>query len=76
MTTSEIIKSFRQGGTGNCVSIAVIKAGIQVFGLDKVVYFEHTTNEENSFTMRDGFEGVLTKSEILEANSSSKSSTS
>ena len=72
MTTSEIIKSFRQGGTGNCVSIAVIKAGIQVFGLDKVVYFEHTTNEENSFTMRDGFEGVLTKSEILEANSSSK----
>jgi hypothetical protein len=64
MTSKEIIKSYRQGGTGNCVSIAVIKASIQVFGLDKVVYFQKTTNEGYSFTMRDGFESSITKQEV------------
>jgi hypothetical protein len=72
MTTSEIIKSFRQGGTGNCVSIAVIKAAIQVFGADKVVHFQPSEDDGFAFTMRDGFEAMLTKSEIVEARSSSK----
>lgn len=66
MKTSEIITSFKQGGTGNCVSIAVIKAGIQIFGVDKVVHFERTPENGYSFTMRDGFEGTLTAGEIIQ----------
>ncbi len=72
MTTTEIIKSFRQGGTGNCVSIAVIKASIQVFGIDKVVHFERSTAEEYSFIMKDGFEGTLSNFELEVAKNGSK----
>lgn len=72
MTSKEIITSFRQGGTGNCVSIAVIKAGIQVFGLGKVVFFIPSNDDGYTFKMRDGFEGMLTSSEISEAKAGSK----
>ncbi len=72
MTTSEIIKSFRQGGTGNCVSIAVIKAGIQIFGINKVVHFEESTDGKYAFIMKDGFEGILSESELEEAKVGSK----
>ncbi len=72
MTTSEIIKSFKQGGTGNCVSIAIIKAGIQVFGINKVVTFHSDGNNGYHFTMRDGFESTVNKSEIDAAQTGSK----
>lgn len=48
-TTTEIIKAFRQGIVaegGNCASIAVIKAAIDVFGVGKV--FEHKKPAKNT----------------------------
>lgn len=72
MKTVEIIKSFRQGGTGNCVSIAVIKAAIQIFGLEKVVHFESSQEGGMSFIMKDGFEGVLSATELEDCKKGSK----
>lgn len=72
METKDIITSFRQGGTGNCVSIAVIKAAIQVFGLGKVIYFQQDEDKQYMFTMRDGFENTLTEAEIEAATEGSK----
>lgn len=64
MNTVELIESFKQGGTGNCVSIAVIKASIQVFGIDKVVHFSKNELNNFHFSMRDGFEDQLSHQEI------------
>jgi hypothetical protein len=63
MNTKEIIKSFKQGGIGNCVSIAIIKASIQIFGLNKV--FNHQWVDGNcKVLMRDGFELSFTQDEM------------
>ncbi len=63
MDTKTMIRSFKQGGTGNCVSVAVIKAAVQIFGLDNV--FNHYWQEDIcSITMRDGFECSLSRIEL------------
>jgi hypothetical protein len=71
MTTEQIIKAFKQGKTGNCVSIAVIKAGIQVFGVGNVVLFQPTDAGKTAFFMKDGFEGELSPEEIVQAKAGS-----
>ena len=35
MNNIDIIKSFKQRGPSNCVAIAIIKAGIEIFGIKK-----------------------------------------
>jgi hypothetical protein len=67
MTTNEIITAFRQGGTGNCVSIAVIKAGLEVFGMDKIFHATWKNNTTLAITMRDGFEVTLSPDDIRAA---------
>lgn len=67
MTTREIISAFRQGGTGNCVSIAIIKAGIEIFGLNKIFHSEMVSENLFGVTMRDGFELQITKEELTHA---------
>lgn len=63
MNNREIIKAFRQGGTGNCVSIAIIKASIEIFGLENVFQSNWVENTCN-IIMRDGFELSITKEEL------------
>ncbi|KXX71398.1 hypothetical protein [Flammeovirga sp. SJP92] len=71
METKELIKAFKQGGTGNCVSIAIIKAGIQIFGIDKI--FHHTWDDDLcEVTMRDEFELSFSKKELELATTGSK----
>lgn len=72
MEAIKLIKSFKQGGAGNCVSIAVIKASIQVFGLHNVVHFQTLTPDSISFIMKDGFEGVLGQDEMAIAEAGSR----
>lgn len=72
MNSEDIIKAFRQGGTGNCVSIAVIKAGIEVFGIGNVIYFKDSGKGGYSFIMRDGFEAELSAGEVEQAIMGSK----
>ena len=63
MNTFDIIKSFRQGGTGNCVSIAIIKAGIQTFGVNRV--FDHNWEGNTcTVTMRDGYQLAFSEKEL------------
>lgn len=71
MTNIEIIQSFRQGGTGNCVSIAIIKAGIEILGLNKI--FHHQEKDGGfEFMMRDGFEGKVSEEEWSKAKAGSR----
>ncbi|RIV47530.1 hypothetical protein [Flagellimonas pelagia] len=71
METKELIKAFKQGKTGNCVSIAIIKAGIQIFGIDKV--FNHLwVDDICEVTMRDGYELSFTREEFIKGEKGSK----
>ncbi|WP_430412849.1 hypothetical protein [Kordia sp.] len=71
METVDIIKSFKQGGEGNCVSIAIIKAGIQVFGINKI--FIHQWEGDNcKILMKDDYTLNITKEELALAIEGSK----
>lgn len=61
--STNLITAFKQGGTGNCVSIAIIKASIEIFGMDKVVIYSKNENGYN-ITMKDGYQLKLTYSEL------------
>jgi len=63
MDNKELIKAFKQGGTGNCVSIAIIKAGIEIFGINNI--FQHEwENDICKVIMRDGVEVEFSKAEF------------
>lgn len=61
--STNLITAFKQGGTGNCVSIAILKASIEIFGPDKVVVYSKSENGYN-ITMRDGYQLHLSNSEL------------
>lgn len=71
MDPQALIRSFKQDGAGNCVSIAIIKAGIEVFGLGKVIHAEKIATGYR-VTMRDGFSFDITNEEIQIASKGSK----
>lgn len=63
-----IIRAFRQLGEGNCVSIAIIKAGIDAFGVGRV--FDRVEREGGYYVvLRDGFDLSLTPEEVATAGS-------
>lgn len=65
MTTQEIITSFRQGAdSANCVSVAVIKASVEVFGLTGVFSKIAREAELTTVTLRDGISVSLEQEEI------------
>lgn len=77
MKNRELITAFRQGGEGNCVTIAIIKAGIEIFGLNNIFQYRWV-NETCEIIMRDGYEtsfsaveldqGILLSKFILQEN--------
>jgi len=60
--------AFKQGGTGNCVSVAAIKAAMAKFGPDQV--FKSVTRSGNGYdvTMRDGVKVRVSDSELASAS--------
>ena len=60
--------AFKQGGTGNCVSVAAIKAAMAKFGPDKV--FKSVTRSGNGYdvTMRDGVRVKVSDAELSTAS--------
>jgi hypothetical protein len=64
MTTQELITAFHQGGTGNCVSVAIIKASMEVFGLGHVFDTEPQADGSQQITLRDGTHLALTVAEL------------
>lgn len=72
VSTREIFTGFRQGGTGNCVSIAAIKAGMVRFGVDGVFAKQTRSNGGYDIVMRDGYKVRITDAEIATASSYSK----
>ena len=71
MNNIEIIRAFKQGSTGNCVCIAIIKAGIEVFGLNNIFYLQKEDDNVYHFMHRDGFEEKITSQEIASAKEGS-----
>jgi hypothetical protein len=63
---------FKQGGTGNCVSVAAIKAGMARFGPDNV--FKSVTRSGNGYdvTMRDGVKVRVSDAELSTASKLSR----
>ncbi len=72
MDKGEVIQSFKQGKRGNCVSIAVIKAAIDQYGLYDVFKGIIKDQDKYMITMKDGFETVLRDHEIEKASRYSK----
>lgn len=60
--------AFKQGGTGNCVSVAAIKAAMAKFGPDNV--FKSVTRSGNGYdvTMRDGVKVRVSDAELATAS--------
>ncbi|MDY7226674.1 hypothetical protein [Hyalangium rubrum] len=60
--------AFKQGGTGNCVSVAAIKAAMAKFGPDNV--FKSVTRSGNGYdvTMRDGVKVRVSDAELNTAS--------
>lgn len=73
MTEIEIIKAFKQGKRGNCVSIAVIKSAMALYGVNDV-FIKRKKNSKGiiSIKMRDGFETVVRPHELAKAARYSK----
>lgn len=76
MTHIDLIKSFKQtkvnlpsaSSLGNCASIALIKAAIEVFGVGNV--FQHTIEGEvHHVVLKDNTELSFTKAELERSNS-------
>jgi hypothetical protein len=60
MNTKEIIGGFKQGSTSNnCVSVAVIKASVEVFGLTGIFQKIQREADTTTVTLRDGMSVTL-----------------
>ena len=75
MTNVDLIKSFKQGAVqlkstsslGNCASIAIIKASIEIFGLNNL--FEHSKETNvHRIVLKDGTELTFSDEELLRSN--------
>jgi hypothetical protein len=65
MDTKDIIASFRQGnGSANCVSVAVIKAAVEVFGLTGVFKSVVRRDDEVTVTLQDGITLTLVQEDL------------
>ncbi len=73
MDTKDIIASFRQSETsGNCVTVAVIKASVEVFGLTGVFKTINREPDQTTVTQRDGITLTVTNEEFDLASSKSE----
>ena len=64
-TSEEIIKGFYQNGTGNCVSVASIKASLMAFQTKPVFETIEVSNDNITIEMRDGFTENITSEDLI-----------
>ncbi len=68
---SEVLfKSFRQGQRANCASIALIKASLEVYGLNNLFFIINEKNETTKYILKDSSIVLLSKEELALADSS------
>lgn len=60
----DLLKSFKQGGAGNCASISVIKLAIAYYGIDKVFLNVEYLNNNYHILMRDSVVIDLSATEL------------
>lgn len=59
-----LYKSFRQGERTNCASIALIKASLEVYGLDSLFTVSNKNADEINVILKDGTSEKLSKIEL------------
>jgi hypothetical protein len=69
---AQIIAGFKQGGTGNCVSVAAIKAAMTAFGPDQIFRSVSRTPTGHDVVMRDGVSVHVTDAELARSRSLSR----
>jgi hypothetical protein len=70
---ANIFTGFRQGGTGNCVTVAAIKAGMTRFGTGGIFQSVVRANDGSwNIQMRDGYKMNLTQQELNQARGLSR----
>lgn len=69
---AQIIAGFKQGGTGNCVSVAAIKAAMTAFGPDQIFRSVTRTPTGHDVVMRDGVSVHVTDAELARSRSLSR----
>lgn len=73
MLITDIIQSFKQGKRGNCVSIAVIKSAMHLYGIDNIFISKETNAQGNiEIEMRDGYKTVVRKHELVKGSKYSR----
>lgn len=65
-----LITAFKQGGRGNCASIALIKAAISVYGLNNVFQEQVLADGNMEATLKNGKKYILTPQELTLAETS------
>jgi hypothetical protein len=72
MNTKELIAGFSQGSTSrNCVSVAVIKASVEVFGLTGIFQKVQRETDKTTVTLRDGVSVVVFEDDLALAKQKS-----
>jgi hypothetical protein len=64
LSSEKLFKSFKQGERTNCASIALIKASLEVYGLNNLFVVTSETNDSIKVTLKDKSRVLLSKNEI------------
>ena len=64
LDNEQIFTCFRQGNTGDCVSVALIKAAICVYGVNGVFKERPIDDSKTEVTLKNGKKYILTKDEF------------
>ena len=61
---------YKQGKRGNCASIALIKASLNVYGLENVFQIVNSSDSAKTIRLKNGKDVTITKEELAAAKSS------
>jgi hypothetical protein len=68
VSSNKIFESFKQGDRTNCASIALIKASLNVYGLDSLFISQKVTDSLYKITLKNGDSFNLTSEELNKAD--------
>ncbi|MFD2785524.1 hypothetical protein [Hymenobacter rubripertinctus] len=70
VSSEKLFNSFRQGERTNCASIALIKASLEVYGLNNLFTINSDNTDTIKITLKDKSQVILPKSELALADTS------
>ncbi|WP_218155306.1 hypothetical protein [Chitinophaga sp. YR627] len=70
VSCDDLFNSFKQGERPNCASIALIKAALNIYGLNNLFLIERISDTSQKIILKNNKSFILTNSEISQANQS------